>query len=157
MITGINESKTLKHIPYECKCTYDGKNCNSDYCWNNDKCWCVCKKRHVCEKDYFWNPAKCNCENGQYLASIIDDYNAAVICDKITEETVPTNFNENKATCRTQIFYILLVFLLATIALLIAVSTYCYLIKHQAKQKHFLANICWSSRRLEDVFNTSSI
>ena len=33
MITGINESKTLtKHIPYECKCTYDGKNCNSDYC-----------------------------------------------------------------------------------------------------------------------------
>ena len=33
-----------------------------------------------------------------------------------------TNFNEKKTTCKTQIFYILLAFLLITIALLIAVS-----------------------------------
>ena len=32
---------------------------------------------------------------------------------------------------------ILLAFLLITIALLIAVSIYCYLIKYRAKQKHF--------------------
>ena len=32
------------------------------------------------------------------------------------------NFNENKAICKTQNFYILLGFLLITIALLIAVS-----------------------------------
>ena len=33
---------------------------------------------------------------------------------------------------------ILLAFLLITIALLIAASIYCYLIKYQAKQKHLL-------------------
>ena len=31
MITGINESKTLtKHISCECKCKFDGGQCNSD-------------------------------------------------------------------------------------------------------------------------------
>ena len=49
-----------------------------------------------------------------------------------------TNFNKKKATCKTQNFYILLAFLLITIALLIAVSIYCYLIKYQAKQKNLL-------------------
>ena len=38
-----------------------------------------------------------------------------------------------------QNFNILLAFLLITIALLIAVSIYCYLIKYQAKQKHLLS------------------
>ena len=38
MITGINESKTLtKHISCECKCKFDGRKCNSDQWWNNDK------------------------------------------------------------------------------------------------------------------------
>ena len=37
MITGINESKTLtKHISRECKCRFDGRNCNSDQWWNNE-------------------------------------------------------------------------------------------------------------------------
>ena len=43
-----------------------------------------------------------------------------------------------KAACKTQNFYILLYFLSINIALLIAVSIYCYLIKYQAKQKHLL-------------------
>ena len=31
MITGINESKTLKkHLLCECKCRFDGRKCNSD-------------------------------------------------------------------------------------------------------------------------------
>ena len=38
------------------------------------------------------------------------------------------NFNEMKATCKTQNFYLLLAFLSTTIALLIAVIIYCYLI-----------------------------
>ena len=38
-MTGINESKILtKDISRECKCRFDGKKCNSDQCWNNDKC-----------------------------------------------------------------------------------------------------------------------
>ena len=47
-ITGINESKTLtKHI--SCECRFDGRKCNEDQWWNNDKCLCECKDRYVCE------------------------------------------------------------------------------------------------------------
>ena len=64
MTTRINESKILtKHILCECKCRFDGKKCNSYQWWNNYKCECESKKRHVCEKDYVWNTATCNCEN----------------------------------------------------------------------------------------------
>ena len=51
-------------------------------------------------------------------------------------KTSPTNFNEWKAIHKAQNLYILIVFLLITIALLITVSIYCYLIKYRAKQKH---------------------
>ena len=77
-------------------------------------------------RDYIWNPATCNCENGKYLASIMD--NTAIICDEVRKsygeeiKTIPTNFNEKKVTCKMQSFYILLEFLLITIVLLIAVS-----------------------------------
>ena len=38
MITGTNEWKTLtKHISYEYKCKFDGRKCNSDQWWNNNK------------------------------------------------------------------------------------------------------------------------
>ena len=67
------------------------------------------------------------------------------MCDEVIEsydeetKTIPRNFNEKKATCKTRNFYILLAFLLITTALLIAVSIYCYFIKYQGKQKlyHF--------------------
>ena len=56
---------------------------------------------------------------------------SAITCDEIIESyDEETNFNEKKVVCKTQIFYILLAFLLITIALLIAVSIYCYLIKY---------------------------
>ena len=125
MITGINESKVLiKHILCECKCKFDGRNCNQingrimiNVNLSVKNVTYVKKK-----KEYIWNPATCNCENGKFLASIVND--STIMCDEIIEETVPTNLNENKAN-----FYILLAFLLITIALSIAVSIYCYLIK----------------------------
>ena len=95
------------------------------------------KKHHICEKDYVWNPAICNCENGQFLASIMDD--SVIKCDKVIESyeeeinTIPTNFSEKNVTRKTKSFYVLLAFLLITIALLITVSIYCYLIKYQPK------------------------
>ena len=94
IIIGINESKTLtKHILCECKCKFDGKNCNSDQSWKNDKTRRECKKRHVCKKDYVWNPATCKCENRKYLASIMDD--SAIMCDEIKESyNNETNFHE---------------------------------------------------------------
>ena len=68
----------------------------------------------MCEKSYVWNPATCNCENGKYLASIMDD--STIICDEVIEsydeerKAIPTNFNEKKVTCKTLSFYILLSF-----------------------------------------------
>ena len=53
-------------------------------------------------------------------------------------KTIPTNFNEKNITCKIQSFYILVAFLLITIALLIDVGIYCYLIKYRANQKHLL-------------------
>ena len=83
MITGVNKLKTLtKHILCECRCKFYGRKCNSDQCWNNNKCRCGCKKRHLCEKYYIWNPATCS-ENGKYLASIMDD--SVITCDEIIE------------------------------------------------------------------------
>ena len=117
MITGIYESKTLtKHISCKCKCRFDGRKCNSDYWWNKDKCRCDCKKHHLWEKDYVLNSATCNCENGKYLASIID--NSGIMCNEVIESyNEETNFNEKKATCKTENFYILLTFSLITITL----------------------------------------
>ena len=43
-----------------------------------------------------------------------------------------------KVACKTQNLFLLLAFLLNTIALLRDVSTYCYLMKYRAKQKHLL-------------------
>ena len=78
---------------------------------------------------------------------------SAIICNEVIEsdaklspednddetKTISTNFNKKKVTCKTQNFYILLVFLLETIGLLIAVSIiYCYLNKYRAKQNYLL-------------------
>ena len=80
LIKGINESKTLtKHISCKCRCKFDGRKCNSNQKWNNDRCWCKCKKHHICEKDYIWNPTTCSCENDKYLESIVDD--SVIRCD----------------------------------------------------------------------------
>ena len=82
IIIWINEWKTLiKHISCQFKCKFDGRSCNSDQWWNNDKCWCECKKRNVCKKDYIWNPVTCNWENGKYLVGIMDD--SPIMCDEI--------------------------------------------------------------------------
>ena len=71
-------------------------------------------------------------------------YDSAITCDEVIEsynketKTIPKTFNEKKATYEMQNFYILLAFLLITIALLIAVSIYYSFIKYQAKQKPLL-------------------
>ena len=87
MITGINESNTLTK---KCKCKFDGGKCNL-------RKWKI------------------------FLARIMDD--SIIICNEATKSyeeeinTIPTNFNEKKVTCETRNFYILVAFLLITIAL----------------------------------------
>ena len=123
----------------ECKCRFYGKKCNSGQWWNNDKCLCDCKKRHLCKNGYVWNPATCSCQNGKHLVSIM--YSSAITSDEIIDaeaksndektKTFTTNFSETNTTYKTQKFDNLLTFLLIIIALLIAVSIDCYLIKYQ--------------------------
>ena len=53
-------------------------------------------------------------------------------------KTVRINLNEKKAICKIHNFYILLTFLIITIALLLAVRIYCYLLKYGLELKHLL-------------------
>ena len=87
------------------------------------------------KKNYIWNPATCCCENGKYLASIID--NSVITCDEIINAEETKTILKN-VICETKSFYILLIFLLITIALLIAFSIYFCMIKYTAKQKKLL-------------------
>ena len=82
----------------ECKCNFNGRKCNSNQKWSNDKCWCECKnleEYHVCKKDYVWNPVTCTCENGRYLRSIIDEL--GITCNEIINaaESVSTNLSKD--------------------------------------------------------------
>ena len=61
MIAGISELKTLtNHISCKGKCKFNGQKCNSDQWWNNDKCQCKWKKRHIYEKSYVLNSGTCS-------------------------------------------------------------------------------------------------
>ena len=107
-------------------------------------------------------------KNGKYLVSIMD--NSVIICDEVIDvdvdaeakscdkakcnneetKTVPTNFIEKNITYKIQNFYISLAFLLITIALLIAVSICCYMIKYRGKQKHLLA-FQFTNNKLKEI------
>ena len=82
MTKGINQLKILtKHISCKCRCNFDGRKCNSDQWWNN--CCCESKNIMYVEKIIFGIPTTCSCENGKYLASIMDD--SAITGDEIIE------------------------------------------------------------------------
>ena len=87
---------------------YDRK-CNLNQKRNNDKC----------EKSYFWNPATYSCKNGEYAGSIIGG--SVVIWDKIIDTTNSTSTKTVLAKFTLTNFYILLSFILITIAILIAI------------------------------------
>ena len=76
-------SRELHYYPLAVKCKTDGRKCNSNHKWNNNKCRCECKKHHIFAKDYIWNPATCCCKNVKYLAGIIDG--SVITCDEIIE------------------------------------------------------------------------
>ena len=80
------------------------------------------------------------------------------MCDEIiTANAKAKSYNKETKTilksivCETKRFYISLAFLLITIALLIAVSIYCYLRKYKAKQKHLLPFYI-TNNKLKEVF-----
>ena len=89
---------------------------------------CKNQKENQCKKGFFRNPAKCGCENGKYERNFGD---LVVTCGELIKETktIPTESTSTN-------FYILLAFLLITVALLIAFSI--NLIKHRSNQKYLL-------------------
>ena len=54
VVTEVNEPKILtKHISCKCKYKFDGRKCNSNQKWNNNKCRCEYrnpKEHNACEK-----------------------------------------------------------------------------------------------------------
>ena len=60
-----------------------------------------------------------------------------ILTRTVSPKTVPTKTIPTKSYSKN--LDILLTFLLITIALLIALSIYCYFIKYQAKEKHLLS------------------
>ena len=91
----------------------------------------------MCKKDYILNPATSSSKNGRYLASIIN--NSVIMFDDVIDG-VAKSFDEEKKLfqqflmkeniiCEIKSFHILLVFLLISIVLLIAASS--YLIKYE--------------------------
>ena len=71
-------------------------------------------------------------------------YDPVIFRDEVIElldeeiRTITITFYDKNITCKAHNFYVILPFLLITIAILIAISIYYYLIKFQAKQKHLL-------------------
>ena len=89
MITGINELKTLtKYRLCECKRKFDWRKYNLNQWWNCNKCWCQCNKNNKNDAEYIWNPVTCSCENGKYLAKIMDD--STIMWDEIIVIQVET-------------------------------------------------------------------
>ena len=95
------------------KCRFNGKNCNSNQSWNNDKYRYESKnkRKNVFDIGYIWNPATC----GRYVPSITDD--CMITCDEIIETTksiltktvsakfIATNFNEKTDQSNEKFLY----------------------------------------------------
>ena len=125
----------------------------------NDKCRCECKnpKEHqVRKKDYIWNLATSSCQNGECLASSIDDsvttseqiVNAAdsvstsvtnirnTISRNVTS-TMSINSDDKKASYKIRCYIFHAVLLLIILLLIIAIICYHYA-KHKSKLKNVL-------------------
>ena len=84
-----------KHISCKCQCKFDGRKCNSNQKWINNKCWCECKnpkEYNTCEKDYIWNPVICSCKTVEYLENTIED--SVITCNKVINDA------ENQQMCQ---------------------------------------------------------
>ena len=146
MITWINESKTLtRYKSCECKWKFHDSKCNSNQMWNNSKYWYPCKnpkEHHLLKKMEFviWMefPATCSCKNSKYLGSFIG---YEILRGNYRHDKNCSNKKFFNKSCSNKFLY-LLAFLLIFIALLMADSIYCYLIKYWAKKKSCIAISC---------------
>ena len=83
------------------KINFDGRKCNSNQNWNNNKCLWGCKNpiKHLASKtNYVRNPCGCASQSNWYLKSIVDDL--VITRDWIidVEYNVSINLYDEKAT-----------------------------------------------------------
>ena len=107
---------------------------------------------------------KLDSNNDLPLNTTIGDYNVTIVgreifikitnfVHKFSYRNVSINYRRERKKyiiCQTKSFYILLTILLFTIALLIVLSIYWYLIKYKAKRKH-LSPFYITNNRLKKV------
>ena len=161
MITEINVSKKLtKHVSCKFKFNIDVGKCKIKSgiipVWVEK-----CKRTSCVQKDYTWNPSTSRWNHSKHLSSITD--NLVITCDEIIEpkksvqakstsnKTVSTNFNKKVKKRKKRNCWFLLGFLLITIALLVAVSTYCYFIKYRAKKAFITIS---SHKKIKNIKNS---
>ena len=102
---------------------FDGRKCNLNQKWNNDKCWRECENpiEHCACKEYFvWNSGVFSCETDEYLKNycyVKNLFNCSVItCDNIidTSSTVSCDSIKKKKneiqTGLSCFYYFLLVY-----------------------------------------------
>ena len=103
----------MKHVSVN-KCRLDASVCNNKQHWNDDKCWCECKKlidKGGCDKGYIWNLINCECD-----------------CDKSCD------VSENKNKCSSCILYTVLFSIFFTINVEIATSFVYYKYRNHNKE-----------------------
>ena len=152
MNTGINESKTsIKHLSFKCKCRFDGIERNSDQKINGgililQQNVDVNVENNIYVKKIMLLPhVITKMESIQQLLRMIQQLcvmklqNHVMKTQKSKDET---NFNENKATCKTIIFNILLAFLINTVAFtiqqLLQLLVFTVILKNIEQYKHLI-------------------
>ena len=144
-----NETRHIKwHKTCRCICRLDAIVFNSKQRWNNDKCWCKCKKlidKGECDKGYAWKPSnsECECNKSCDVGQDLDYENCNCrksLIDKLVDqgnenidEEKIAGKNEHKNKCSSCIPYTVLFSIIITIN--IGISTYFVYYKYMNPNK----------------------
>ena len=142
-----NGTRHIKwHETWKWKCRLDASVCNNKQHWNDDKCWCECKKlidKGVCDKGYAWNPSNCECEFDKAcdFSEYLDYENCKCRmvdklveeCYEIVEETSLVKINSANCKHNSCILFIALFSIFFTIN--IGIVTYFFYYKYMNHNK----------------------
>ena len=91
-------------------------------------------------------------ENNQQVLWMLQQLCVMKLQSHTRKKQILMKKKKKNPACKTQNVYILLAFLLITIALLIAVNIYWYLIRYRAKQKNLLPFNFTNNKLKENIF-----
>ena len=137
------------HISCKCEYIFDSRKWNPNQKWKliNVSVSTKIQKNITRAKKVIFGILLCTCENDKYYLRFSDSiwWNYRTNKNRFNKNCSnkkyfkKKHFNKNCSNKKYfNNYHNLLTFLLITMALLIAVSIYCYLIKHLSKQKHLI-------------------